>query len=121
VGLIKEKAVFTNEFSALGNFFFKDPENFDTEVIKKKWNDDAKKFFEEVINNFEKLSDFSALETEKTFKETAATLNLNPGQFMQLFRVVLSGLAGGPVLFEMVELLGKEKVIQRVEKAIKTF
>ena len=119
VGLIKEKAVFTNEFSGLGNFFFKDPENFDAEVIKKKWGDDAKKFFEEVINNFEKLSDFSAAETEKTFKETAATLNLNPGQFMQLFRVVLSGLAGGPVLFEMVELLGKEKVIQRIEKAIK--
>jgi glutamyl-tRNA synthetase len=118
VDLIKEKAVFSNEFSDLGIFFFKDPETYDTDVIKKRWNEDAKRFFTEVKNNFANLSDFSNTETEKCFKETASALNLNPGQFMQLFRVVISGLAGGPVLFDMVSLLGKEAVIKRMETAI---
>jgi hypothetical protein len=35
-----------------------------------------------------------------------------------LFRVVLSGLAGGPVLFDMVALLGKEKVAHRIGKFV---
>jgi len=45
---------------------------------------------------------------------------MNAGNFMQLFRVVLSGLAGGPVLFEMVALLGKAAVVRRIEGFIKT-
>lgn len=119
ISLIKEKAIFTNEFSDLGLFFFNDPEKYDESVIQKKWNDDAKKLFDAIKTNYESLVDFSMAETEKCFKDTATTLGLNPGQFMQLFRVVLSGLAGGPVLFEMVELLGKEKVVRRLDNAIK--
>lgn len=118
VELIKEKAVFSNEFSSLGIFFFKDPESYDADVIKKRWNEDAKKFLAEVKNNFEKLADFSSAETEKCFKDTAAGLSLNPGQFMQLFRVVVSGLAGGPVLFEMVALLGRDVIVKRIDSAI---
>jgi glutamyl/glutaminyl-tRNA synthetase len=37
---------------------------------------------------------------------------------MQIFRVVVSGVAGGPMLFEMVHLIGKEELLKRIEKAI---
>ena len=37
---------------------------------------------------------------------------------MQLFRVCLSGVGGGPVLFDMVELLGKDEVVKRLENAL---
>jgi hypothetical protein len=39
---------------------------------------------------------------------------------MQLFRVCLSGVGGGPMLFEMAELLGKEEVVKRLETASAT-
>lgn len=118
VGLIKEKAVFANEFTDLGIFFFNDPETYDEGVVKKRWNEDAKKLFDAVKNAYQSLNTFTTEETEKCFKDTAATLGLNPGQFMQMFRVAVSGAAGGPVLFEMVELLGKEKVVRRLENVI---
>lgn len=38
---------------------------------------------------------------------------------MQLFRVCISGAGGGPVLFEMIALLGKEVVVRRLDVALK--
>ena len=37
---------------------------------------------------------------------------------MQLFRVVISGEASGPAIWEMVEVLGKEEILARIENAL---
>ena len=117
--LIKEKAHFVNEFWGLGSYFFVQPEKFDDEVIKKKWNESAAAFIAGVKDSFKSITDFTASETEKVFKETAEKMAIGAGSVMQLFRVCLSGVAGGPVLFDMVELLGKEEVISRLDNALK--
>jgi len=39
---------------------------------------------------------------------------------MQLFRVLVTGLAAGPALFEAIEVLGKDEVVKRLEKALQT-
>jgi glutamyl/glutaminyl-tRNA synthetase len=39
--------------------------------------------------------------------------------FLQMFRVCLTGVAGGPPIFEMAELFGKESTINRLENAKK--
>ena len=57
----------------------------------------------------------TAAETEATFKATAEKLGIGAGQVMQLFRVSISGVGGGPALFEMIELLGKEEIINRLQ------
>jgi len=116
--LIKEKAHFVNEFWDLGSYFFIAPESYDADVIKKRWNENSAGFIREVKSSFEKMESFSSIETENEFKATAERTSINPGSVMQLFRVCLSGAAGGPVLFDMVELLGKNEVVKRLEKAL---
>lgn len=118
VGLIKEKAHFVNEFWDLGAYFFVKPETLDEGVIKKKWNENAAAFMAEVKENFKKIENFTAAETEKVFKDTAEKMGIGAGSVMQLFRVCLSGAAGGPVLFDMVALLGREEVVSRLEDAL---
>lgn len=113
--LIKEKAHFINEFWSLGNYFFIEPTEYDKEVIKKRWNESSAKFIAELKDALNNTADFNAVETEKVFKSTAEKLGINPGHVMQLFRVCISGVGGGPSLFEMVELLGKDKIVQRLE------
>lgn len=118
--LIKEKAHFVNEFWAGGSYFFVAPTSYDADVIKKRWNDQSAAFMKEVAVAFSTLNSFTAAETESTFKATAEKMGIGAGQVMQLFRVCLSGVGGGPMLFEMVELLGKEEVIKRLNTAIDT-
>ncbi len=115
--LIKEKAHFINEFWDLGSYFFVAPTSYDSDVIKKRWNEQSANFIKEVADSFKNLNSFTAAETEVTFKATAEKLGIGAGQVMQLFRVCISGVGGGPALFEVVELLGKEEVVSRLDKA----
>jgi glutamyl-tRNA synthetase len=116
--LVKEKSHFVHEFWDSGSYFFVAPTSYDTEIIKKKWNEGSAKFFNALILSFNSLEVFSFEETEKAFKSTAENCGISPGSVMQLFRLFISGVGGGPVLFEMVELLGKQEVGKRLETAI---
>ena len=118
--LVKEKSHFVNEFWESGKYFFIAPTSYDADVIKKKWNEQSSNFIKEVAHAFANVSDFTSQETEKIFKETAEKLSIGAGSVMQLFRVCLSGVGGGPVLFDMVELLGKDEVVKRLENAIRS-
>jgi glutamyl-tRNA synthetase len=118
--LIKEKAHFVSEFWEAGKYFFIAPTTYDADVIKKRWNEQSANFIKTVIEEFKNLNTFAATEAEATFKSTAETQGIAAGQVMQLFRVCISGVGGGPALFEVVELLGKEEVVKRLETAIKT-
>jgi glutamyl-tRNA synthetase len=118
--LLKEKAHFTHEFWSLGNYFFTEPLSYDEEVVKKRWNDQNKGFIIMLANDLKHLSIFKAHEIEVLFKETAAKLGIGPGAVMQVFRLCISGVGGGPALFDVAELLGKEEVIHRLNKAVQT-
>jgi len=116
--LIKEKTQFTSEFWDFGSYFFQKPTEFDEQVINKRWNDNAARFFPVLADDLNNLAEWKAGAIEATFKATAEKLEINPGHVMQLFRVLLSGQGGGPVLFEMTELLGQEEVVARLREGV---
>jgi glutamyl-tRNA synthetase len=121
--LIKEKAHFVNEFWEMGSFFFIAPKTYDADVLKKRLNEQTLSFLKQAREDLYALAqtDFTAHFTETTFKATAEKLGIGTGQVMQLFRVALTGVGGGPALFEMMELFGKEESIARLDTAIKFF
>lgn len=116
--LIKEKAGFINEFWDLGQYFFQEPTQYDPEVIKKRWNDKSKSFLLALAGAFASSGTFTAADAENIFKQTCESTGTKSGEVMQLFRVCMSGAAGGPALFEVAALLGKETVVKRLQSAI---
>ena len=119
-GLVKEKSHFVTEFWESGKYFFIAPSSYDADVIKKKWNEQSSGFIKELTTVYKNLNIFTSPETEKAFKETAEKMGIGAGSVMQLFRVCLSGVGGGPVLFDMVELLGKDEVVMRLNNATRS-
>jgi glutamyl-tRNA synthetase len=115
--LIKEKAHFPSEFWDLGSFFFFQPTQYDP-VIQKKWKDNVPAFFAKLKDVLAQTTDFSHTHVEATFKKLAEENSIAPGSVMQPLRILVTGLAIGPVLFETIELLGKEEVVSRIEKAL---
>ena len=75
-------------------------------------------FLTAYLEKINSLPTYQAVELETTFKNLATELAQNPGQLMQPLRVAVSGEAGGPPIFEMLELLGKEEVNKRIAKAV---
>jgi len=119
--LIKEKAHFVNEFWDLGSYFFTTPATYDAEVLKKRLNEQSLNFIEQLKADLNSVNDFKAAQIEATFKATAEKMAIPTGQVMQLFRVAITGVGGGPVLFEMMELFGKENSLKRLDLAIAAF
>jgi glutamyl/glutaminyl-tRNA synthetase len=55
---------------------------------------------------------------ENNIKEFITEKNLDTGEILWPLRVGLSGLKGSPGPFELAEVLGKERVLARIEQAI---
>jgi glutamyl-tRNA synthetase len=113
--LIQEKAHFVNEFWEMGSYFFVAPTAYDEKVVEKRWNESAASFYTNIITAFEGISDFTSVNIESTFKSTAEGLGIAANNYLQLTRVAISGVGGGPQFFDMVALIGKVEVNNRLK------
>ncbi|MCB9251880.1 MAG: glutamate--tRNA ligase [Flavobacteriales bacterium] len=119
IGLMKSKVNFANEIPEKGKYFFIAPNSYDQSVVQKKWKDFVPVFIEAYLNKLKNLTEFKNEELEETFKSLCSEMNLNAGHLMQPLRVAVSGELGGPPIFELLEVLGKDEVIDRLQKAVK--
>ncbi|MFM9943785.1 MAG: glutamate--tRNA ligase [Bacteroidia bacterium] len=118
VGLMKEKVNFAKEILEKGTYLFEAPTKYDEGVTSKKWKQGVPEFLTSYLETINKLTSSESTELENSFKNLATELGQNPGQLMQPLRVAVSGEAGGPPIFEMLELFGKEEVNRRIVKAV---
>lgn len=101
-------------------FFFVDKVGYDDDAVKKHLKKDG---IIEALNglkhSFQNVDSFDGTALENAIKSYAESKGLNAGKLIQPLRVALTGKSVGPGIFETFVLLGKEKVIQRLEDAIK--
>ncbi|MCA6436372.1 MAG: glutamate--tRNA ligase [Bacteroidetes bacterium] len=115
--LVKEKVQFTKEFWNEGVYVFEAPVSFDEKVMTKKWNPTNKELFTKVYQRFKNLDIWTAVVLHDDF--TVAQTELGKID-MQMLRVIISGVAGGPQLFDLLALIGKEETIKRMDHFLQT-
>jgi glutamyl-tRNA synthetase len=76
-------------------------------------------YLRELKDGIESISDFSALELEKVFKSIVEKHGIKLGALAQPVRVAMTGGTESPGIFEVLEVLGKEKTLRRLDKALK--
>jgi glutamyl-tRNA synthetase len=119
VQLLKPRVQFENEMISTGAYLFTALSEYDQQVLTKKWKPALLSFFQSLNVALKTISDFTAANIEFTFKQTAEANQIKPGEVLQLLRVFMSGQAMGVDLFPMIELLGKEEALQRLNAALK--
>jgi glutamyl-tRNA synthetase len=118
VALVKERVNFVNEMWQQASFFFVAPQNYDAEVVKKRWKDDVPSLIAEVCNLLKTLDPFTAETFKQTIQNFIEVKQANMGGVMNSLRLSLVGGSFGPDLPLIAELLGKEEVVQRIERAL---
>lgn len=119
VSLIKERAHFVSEFWEMSDFFFTAPTSYD-EKASKNWKPETPALMQELISVVEEISDFTSLNIETIVKDWMTKNEIGMGKIMQPFRLSLVGALKGPHLFDIVEVIGKQETILRLQKAIAT-
>lgn len=117
--LVQERLVTLDDIVSWAAFFFEDEVDPNPEdLIAKKL--DAAQSAEIVRRAFEILSSLpdAALETtEEPLRQLTAEMELKPGQVFGVLRAAVTGQKVSPPLFESMEIIGREKVLERVQRA----
>ena len=117
VSLIKERANFVSEFWELSNYFFVAPTSYD-EKASKNWKEETPNLMQQLISVLENIGDFTSINIETIIKDWMTKNEIGMGKVMQPFRLSLVGALKGPHLFDIIEVIGKDETIKRLEKAI---
>lgn len=115
--LVKEKVQFVHEFWEQGKYVFEAPTAYDEKILMKKWNEKSKSIYSHLLESFKTLNVWEVAQITETFHAAEAAVGKID---MQLLRVLTTGVAGGPQLFDMLALIGKDEVIERLTKALST-
>jgi glutamyl-tRNA synthetase len=118
VGLVKERVSFVKDIWDQTDFFFKAPETYDPEVIKKRWKEDSAILLTALRDELEKIDDFSAVSAEPVIKAWIERNGYNMGTIMNAFRLVIVGASRGPHMFDIIEWIGKDETIRRIDKGL---
>ena len=120
IDLCKPRAKKLSDFLELADFFFLSKIEFSQEAKKFLLKDkNTKQIFRQLIRLLEKLKQFDLQTVESACRQLIADLGIKPGALIHPVRAALTGKRAGPGLFELMAVLGKEKVLQRLSEAIK--
>ncbi|NHN25574.1 glutamate--tRNA ligase [Flavobacterium jejuense] len=119
VSLVKERANFVTELYDLSDYFFEAPTSYD-EKSSKNWKEETPELMQKVIEELNKIEDFISTNIETVLKEWMTINEIGMGKVMQPLRLSLVGALKGPHLFDIIEMIGKEETVKRIEKAIET-
>lgn len=115
---MKERVVFVKDIIDAAPYFFFSPEEFDQKSVKKKWKDGSAELVGKLTVLFEGIEDFTSPVIESTFKNYLEENELGFGPAMIGLRLALTGVGGGPSLFDIAAILGKEETIARLKENI---
>jgi glutamyl-tRNA synthetase len=110
-----------NELPAYGGFYFRDEFEYNPEGVAKHFVPENKSRLEAVRAAFAGLENFDAATLETTLKATAAGLGVKVGALVHPTRLAVTGSNAGPSLYHLLEILGKEKVLARIDRALAMF
>lgn len=118
IGMVKERADFVHDLWPQTCYFFEAPDSYDKKVVKKRWKADTPEQMHAIIEVLKGIEPFESTVIEEKVKAWIETKQLGLGKIMNAFRLCVVGAGMGPHLFDIVEIIGKEETLARIQMAI---
>lgn len=111
--LIKERIVFVKDITEKSKYLFENP-NYGNDILQKISPTITKAFSEKLLSHIGNLPFNSAQELESNLKQFAENEQVKIGDFMKFMRICIVGELSGPTVPDLMILLGKETVCNRI-------
>jgi glutamyl-tRNA synthetase len=118
--VMRERITFPQDLWEHGKFFFFAPVAFDETVVNKKWNDDVVKVLSAYRDAVGSAVSFDSVSAKSILEQVTTNLGIGAGKIMQALRVAITGVSGGPDLMMIMEIIGRDEVVSRLDTALKT-
>jgi glutamyl-tRNA synthetase len=118
LGEVKVRARTWVELKEMTDFYFVSEVAFDEKAKEKFLKPENAANLKELLERLKNLETFSHADLEKTFLDFAKEKNLKLGDIAQPVRVALTGRTVSPGIFEVIGILGRDRVLARLNRAI---
>jgi glutamyl-tRNA synthetase len=120
VGTLKERSKTLVELAHSLQYYISEDVGYLEKARLKFLTEKSLPYLIELKGSLETMSDFSHPEIEKVFKSITEKHGIKLGALAQPVRVAVTGGAESPGIFEVLEIVGKERTLKRLKKAIET-
>jgi glutamyl-tRNA synthetase len=115
---LKERSKTLIELAASLRYYIAEDVEYDEKAKKKFLNEKSLDLLIELKGGLESAADFTEAELGPLFKSIVEKHDTKLGKLAQPVRVAVTGGTASPGIFDVLEVLGKEKTIRRLDKAI---
>jgi glutamyl-tRNA synthetase len=107
------------EMADQAHFFYTEIETYDEKAAKKFLKGSVLEPLNTLKDRLEATEDYSEASLETLFSALLEEYHIKLGKIAQPVRVALTGTSVSPGIFEIIAVLGKERTIRRLDKAIR--
>jgi len=119
LAIVKEKVKVGRELPEWMSYFFQDDFAYDPAAAKKVFTPEGLANLGKLRERLTKIDapEFQAAKLEEEFKSLAAATGQKVGALVHPARLAVSGRPVGPSLYHLLEVLGKPRVLSRLDRA----
>jgi glutamyl-tRNA synthetase len=122
LAIVKEKIKLFKDVPEWISYFFIEDYIYDEASVEKTLRKpDALEHLAALREAYANVATWDAASLEAALKETATARGVKNGELIHPSRVAVSGRSVGPSLYHMLEVLGKERVLARIDRTIEHF
>lgn len=122
VPLIRDRIVTLADVADAAGFMYKCDFEYDEKGANKHLaKDSTPALLKSVIEKLSGVTDWTLEAVESAVREAGAGVGMEGGNVIHPVRMSITGRTFGPGLFELMQVLGKDKCIARLQRAIDTF
>jgi len=120
VPLVQERLKRLGEAPELTDFFFREPEGYDAYLLVPKGMtvETSGEALLAARDLASRVEPFEHAALESAFRTKAEEIGVKTGPFFMTVRVALTGRTVAPPLFQTMEVLGRERVLRRLDAAV---
>ncbi|HUN66764.1 MAG TPA: glutamate--tRNA ligase [Bacteroidota bacterium] len=119
IGAMRERVTSVADFILKSPYFFGQPESYEQEAVRKRWNARSPQVLTALAREFSRIPPGSGKEAfEEALHRTAAAEQVPNGELIHPLRLAVSGVSGGPGVFDIVAIIGPAETIGRIRNAI---
>jgi glutamyl-tRNA synthetase len=118
INVLKERCKILVEIADKADFFFITPLSYEPKAAEKFLTPNIEKILNNLIVELSDWEEKDPSKLEKIFKIIIEKENIKLLNLAQAVRVALTGKSASPGIYEIITIIGKEKVIERLKRAI---
>src|SRR5882724_2111473 len=121
--LIRQRYHTLKDFSAQGRAYFSDDFDFAEAAVSKNLKKEPrlKELLPALADHLEQTDPFTAASAEATLRKFADEAGVKAGLLINGSRTMLTGQAVGPSMFEVFEILGQKRSVERLRSGVPWF